>query len=282
MGGAALLDLDKASFGSTVQNFGNQIGGADVALFYFVGHGVLVRGSSHLVPINANPTKEADVDFQMVDVALVLRQMDGAGMKLNLVILDACRNNPFGTRGLRSNAAGLAQMTAPEGTLISYATQPGNVAQDGFNGNSPYSKALAQTLRRSGLGIFEVFNEIGLTVKRSTAGAQQPWVSSSPIDSRFYFVPPTVGSASARADMPPTGLNEAAQAWAATKDTTSTAVLEDFIQRYGNSFYASLARARASRASSISWGAPTKPRSNSIRRARTIRRRSTETISRHS
>ncbi|MET4374800.1 hypothetical protein ABIA99_007532 [Bradyrhizobium sp. LB12.1] len=244
VGGAALVDLDKASFDSAVQNFGNQIGGADVALFYFAGHGVQVRGSNHLVPINANPTKEADVDFQMIDVALVLRQMDGAGTKLNLVILDACRNNPFGTRGLRSNAAGLAQMTAPEGTLISYATQPGNVAQDGSNGNSPYSKALAQTLRQPGLGIFEVFNEVGLTVKRSTGGTQQPWVSSSPIDGRFYFIPPLAGSAAARPDVPPTGMNEAAQAWSATKDTTSTEVLEDFIRRYGDSFYASLARAR--------------------------------------
>lgn len=244
VGGDALLDVDKAAFDSAVQNFGNQIGGADVALFYFAGHGVQVRGSNHLVPINANPTKEADVDFQMVDVALVLRQMDGAGTKLNLVVLDACRNNPFGNRGLRSNAAGLAQMTAPEGTLISYATQPGNVAQDGSNGNSPYSKALAQTLRRPGLGIFEVFNEVGLTVKRSTGGVQQPWVSSSPIDGRFYFVAPAVGSPNARSDIPPIAMNEAAQAWSATKDTTSAAVLEAFIQRYGDSFYASLARAR--------------------------------------
>ncbi|MET4512577.1 caspase family protein [Bradyrhizobium sp. I1.7.5] len=244
VGGGALLDLDKSSFDSAIQNFGDQIVGADVALFYFAGHGVQVRGSNHLVPINANPTKEADVDFQMVDVALVLRQMDGAGTKLNLVVLDACRNNPFGGRGLRSNTAGLAQMTAPEGTLISYATQPGNVAQDGSNGNSPYSKALAQTLRQPGLGIFEVFNEVGLTVKRSTGGTQQPWVSSSPIDGRFYFVPPLAGSAAARPEVPPTGMNEAAQAWSATKDTMSSAVLEAFIQRYGDSFYASLARAR--------------------------------------
>ena len=91
-----------------------------------------------MVPVGANPTKEADVDFQMVDITLVLRQMEGAGTKLNLLILDACRNNPFAARGLRSTSGGLAQMRAPEGTLISYATQPGNVAQDGGDGNSPY------------------------------------------------------------------------------------------------------------------------------------------------
>ena len=71
------------------------------AMFYYAGHGVQVRGSNYLVPVGANPTREADVDFQMVDVNLVLNQMNGSGTRLNLVILDACRNNPFGGRGLR-------------------------------------------------------------------------------------------------------------------------------------------------------------------------------------
>jgi uncharacterized caspase-like protein len=244
VGGAALIDLDKSSFDDAVQKFGNQIVGADVALFYYAGHGVQVRGGNHLVPINANPTKEADVDFQMVDVSLVLRQMEGSGTRLNLVILDACRNNPFGGRGLRSSVGGLAQMSAPEGTIISYATQPGNVAQDGVDGDSPYTKALAQTLRRPGLGIFDVFNEVGLAVKRSTAGSQQPWVSSSPIDGNFYFVPPSGAPERLPASAAPSWATEAAQAWSATKDTTNTAVPEAFIQRYRNTFYADLAGAR--------------------------------------
>ena len=78
-----------------------------MALFYYAGHGVQVRGANYLVPVGANPTREADVDFQMLDTNLVLRQMEGSGTRLNLVILDACRNNPFGGRGLRSAAAGL-------------------------------------------------------------------------------------------------------------------------------------------------------------------------------
>ena len=82
-------------------------------------------------------------------------------------------------------------MRAPEGTLISYATQPGNVAQDGSDGHSPYTKALAATVRTAGLDVFQTFNQVGLAVKRATSGAQQPWVSSSPIDGTFYFVPPT-------------------------------------------------------------------------------------------
>jgi hypothetical protein len=190
IGGSAQLDLDKAALDTDVQNFGRQIQGADVALFYYAGHGVQLNGANYLVPVGANPTREADVDFQMVDINLVLRQMQGSGTRLNMVILDACRNNPFGGRGLRSADGGLAQMRAPEGTLISYATQPGSVAQDGSDGHSPYTKALATTIKQAGLDIFQTFNQVGLAVKRETGGSQQPWVSSSPIDGSFYFVAP--------------------------------------------------------------------------------------------
>ncbi len=203
IGDGAQLDLDKPAMDLAVQNFGRQIQGADVALFYYAGHGVQVSGSNYLVPVGANPTREADVDFQMVDVNLVLRQMQGSGTRLNMVILDACRNNPFGARGLRSSDGGLAQMRAPEGTLISYATQPGNVAQDGSDGHSPYTKALAATVKRVGLDIFQTFNQVGLAVKRETSGSQQPWVSSSPIDGTFYFVAPSAAAGPQVAVAPP-------------------------------------------------------------------------------
>jgi uncharacterized caspase-like protein len=174
VGGSAQLDLDKSQFDHAVQSFSDQIQGADVGLFYYAGHGVQVRGSNYLVPVTANPTRESDVDFQLIDTALVLRQMEGAGTKLNIVILDACRNNPFGGRGLRATEGGLAQMRAPEGTLISYATQPGSVARDGADGNSPYTRALAEAIRKPGQDIFQTFNTVGLAVKLVTAGSQQP------------------------------------------------------------------------------------------------------------
>jgi TPR repeat protein len=207
-GNGAQLNLDKRALDDAVQAFGRQVQGADVAMFYYAGHGVQIRGSNFLVPINANPTREADVDFQMVDLNLVLNQMQGSGTRLNMVILDACRNNPFGGRGLRSSEGGLAQLRAPEGTLISYATQPGNVAQDGSDGHSPYTRALAATMRRPGLDLFQTFNEVGLTVKRTTGGSQQPWVSSSPIDGDFYFssrpgAAPSADAAQPRPDASP-------------------------------------------------------------------------------
>lgn len=246
VGGGAQLDLDKTQFDHAVQSFSDQIQGADVGLFYYAGHGVQVRGANYLVPVNANPTRESDVDFQLLDTALVLRQMEGAGTKLNIVILDACRNNPFGGRGLRGSEGGLAQMRAPEGTLISYATQPGSVARDGADGNSPYTRALAEAIRKPGQDIFQTFNAVGLAVKQATAGSQQPWVSSSPITGNFYFggqsagAPPPPPAAAA----PPTASDEAARAWSVTQNTTSIAVMEDFIRQFGTAPYGSMARAR--------------------------------------
>jgi len=190
IGDGAQVDLDKAALDEAIRNFGVKLRGADVGLFYYAGHGLQVRGANYLVPTSANPARETDVDFELDDLSLVLRQMEAAGTRLNLVMLDACRNNPFGGRGFRAMSVGLAQMQAPEGTLISFATQPGNVALDGTDGNSPYTRALAQTVRKPGLGVFDVFNDVGVTVKKTTGGEQQPWVSSSPIDGRFYFAAP--------------------------------------------------------------------------------------------
>jgi len=240
VGNGAQIDLDKPAVDRAVQAFGAQLRGADVGLFYYAGHGVQVRGANYLVPVDANPTSEADVDFQMLDTNAVLRQMEVAGTKLNLVILDACRNNPFGGRSLRAVDSGLAQMRAPEGTLISFATQPGNVAKDGSDGNSPYTKALTQTIRKPGVGIFEALNEVGLAVKRSTGGTQEPWFSSSPIDGTFFFAAPAPPPAAPAVSAP----SEAERAWAATKDTTSQAILEDFIRQFGDTVYGSMARAR--------------------------------------
>jgi hypothetical protein len=188
IGDGPQINLDKANLDRAVQAFGAALTGADVGLFYYAGHGAQVRGINYLVPIGANPTKEADADFQMLDAGMILRQMEGAGTKLNMLVLDACRNNPFIDRGLRTSTSGLAQMQAPEGTLISFATQPGAVANDGTSGNSPFTTALADAVRRPGIDIFRTFNEVGLMVSKATAGSQQPWVSMSPIKADFYFV----------------------------------------------------------------------------------------------
>ena len=239
VGDGALINLDKAGFDRAVQDFGRELQGARAALFYYAGHGVQVRGSNYLVPVNANPTKEADVDFQMLDANLVLRQMEHAGTKLNLVILDACRNNPFINGAARSLGGGLVPMQAPEGTLISYATQPGQVAQDGDGGHSPYTAALAQKIRTAGLDLFETFNEVGLLVKQETAGAQQPWVSSSPIGGRFYFAGPPK-QASLPKPLPATD----EITWSFVKTTNDIELLRDFSTKFPQSTHNAQAQAR--------------------------------------
>ncbi len=190
VGGGAQLDLDKPHFDAAVLAFGRAIDGADVALFYYSGHGVQVGGVNYLVPVDSNPTRVQDLDFQMVSADLVLRQLASGNSKLNVVVLDACRNNPFGGRGLRGSNPGLAEMHAPEGTLISYATQPGNVASDGNGEDSPFTLALTEAMRTPGLDLLRLFNRVGLAVKKSTGGSQQPWLASSPLDGDFYFTAP--------------------------------------------------------------------------------------------
>jgi uncharacterized protein YraI len=245
VGGGPVLDVTKDAMDDAVQKFGEELVGADVGLFYYAGHGVQVRGANYLVPVDANPTRVADVDFQMLDANLVLRQMEGAGTRLNLVILDACRNNPFGGRGLRSATAGLAQMQAPEGTLISFATQPGNVALDGRSGNSPFSLALAQTIRKPGLGIFDAFNKVGLAVKRANGGAQQPWVSSSPIAGNFYFAPASASATTAppAASLPPpqSAPSNVATAYWQARQVGTCGAYEAFARAFKGTYEAALA-----------------------------------------
>jgi tetratricopeptide (TPR) repeat protein len=253
VGGGAQLDLEKPGFDQAVENFGNKLQGADVGLFYYAGHGIQVAGSNYLVPIGANLTKEADIDFQMVDTKLVLHQMELARTRLNLIVLDACRNNPFSGRGLRATSGGLAQMQAPEGTLISYETQPGNVAQDGANGNSPFTKALAQIVERPGLSVLETFNQVGLAVKRATSAAQQPWMSSSPIDGTFYFAGPLEPSnvpkpeISGQSHVTPPAFDTRAlelSHWETARTSNSVLVVQTYLDRYPNGLFAALARAR--------------------------------------
>ena len=196
-----------------------------------------------MIPVNANPTGAADIDFELIDAGLVLRQMEAAGSKLNFVLLDACRNNPFGGRGLRGAEGGLAQMRAPTGTLISYATQPGNVAADGLNGHSPYTQALVAAMQKPGVGVFEVFNNAAVTVKNETRGDQQPWVSNSPIEGNFFFVeppppPPPVAVA------PPPAPNRDIVFWELIKASSDSADFEDFVRRYPDSEFASIAKRR--------------------------------------
>lgn len=190
IGNQPLLDLNQQDFAASIAAFGDAIVGADVALFYYSGHGLQVGATNWLVPVSARPETIQDVSTQMVSVNLVLQQLQNANPSLGVVILDACRDNPFTGLNIQGAADGLAQMTAPNRTIICYSTQPGNVAVDGSGNNSPYTAALAQAMQSPGLNLFQTFNAVGLAVEKATNGAQQPWTSSSPIADDFYFAGP--------------------------------------------------------------------------------------------
>jgi hypothetical protein len=239
IGNGPLTDLDRQAFEKAIRKFGSELSGGGVGLFYYAGHGVQIQGSNYLIPVNANPTGAADIDFELIDASLVLRQMEAAGSRLNFVLLDACRNNPFGGRGLRDARSGLAQMKAPTGTLISYATQPGNVAADGSNGHSPYTQALVEAMQKPGLGVFEVFNSAAVTVKHETGGNQQPWVSNSPIEGSFFFVGPINVTVAA-----PPAVDRDVVFWESIKASKDPADFEDFLKRYPDSEFALIAKRR--------------------------------------
>ncbi len=249
IGGGAQLDLDKAGTEQAIRKFGTRLAGADVGLFYYAGHGVQVRGSNYLLPTSANLTKEADVRYELIDVNVVLEEMTIAESRLNIIILDACRNNPFGGRGLRSVGAGLAQMQAPAGTIIAYATQPGAVAADGEGANSPYTDALAKAVSKPGDTVFDVFNDVGVTVKRNTGGAQQPWVSASPIEGRFYFLGPTTVVTAPAA--PVTASTAAVPAvdkemafWDSVKTSSNPRLFEAYLRQFPQGTFAAIAEAK--------------------------------------
>lgn len=163
---------------AAVRQFGSSISPGTAALFYFAGHGMQVKGRNYLVPTDADIQLEDEVPYAAIDVNLVLDKMEVGKSAINLVILDACRNNPFARR-FRSSGTGLAQMDAPVGTLIAFATAPGSVAQDGAGENGIYTKHLLESIAMPGLPVEQMFKRVRVGVARETNEAQIPWESSS-------------------------------------------------------------------------------------------------------
>ncbi len=249
VGGQAMLDLDRAATEKAIRAFGQQLRGGSVGLFYYAGHGLQISGANYLVPVSAQISSEADVKYELVDLNFVLDEMVNAGNRLNMILLDACRNNPFSGRGMRSVSGGLAQMQAPSGTVISYATQPGNVAADGSDGHSPYTAALAESIRTPGRSVFDVFNAVGLTVKKRTGDVQQPWLSASPIEGQFYFVPtsapaPTVAAATAAGAPAVPAADKEALYWESIKNSRNPAFYQAYLEQFPTGVFAGLARAK--------------------------------------
>ena len=184
-----LINASQPEMDQAIRKFGRQLQGNNgVGLFYYAGHGMQINGENYLLPVEINPSTEADVRYRGVPVGQLLGQMEAADNGMNIVILDACRTNPF-ARSFRSSRRGLAQMTAPAGTFISYATAPGKEADDGAGDNGLFTAKLLKHMKTPGLKLEEVFKLVRSDVQRESNDKQVPWDSSS-VTGEFFFLEP--------------------------------------------------------------------------------------------
>ena len=163
-----VVDADKRGMEQAIRSFGKQLRDRKgVGLFYYAGHGMQLDGENYLLPVNINPDTEDDVLYDGVPLGKLLAQMKSAGNGMNVVILDACRNNPF-ARSFRSTSRGLAQVVAPTGSFISYATAPGQVAADGSGENGLYTSKLLKHMVTPGVKLEDVFKRVRVDVQQES------------------------------------------------------------------------------------------------------------------
>lgn len=256
-------NLGREAFALAAREFGDKLKGASVALFYFAGHGLQVRGHNYLVPVDADIAREDEVPYRSIDVNEVLDKMDSARTPINLVLLDACRNNPF-ARSFKLSQLGLAQMDAPAGTLIAFATSPGSVAQDGEGDNGLYTSALLKHMGAEALPIEQMLKRVRVDVVRASNNGQVPWESSS-LNRDFAFAnaaptpapaansAPALSQSLAQASAPAnsSAANNATELaldlafWDAVKSSSNPADYRAYLEQYPRGHFAALARLRA-------------------------------------
>lgn len=236
-------DADRVGMGRAIRKFGKslRLSGKDtVGLLYYAGHGVQSGGANYLIPIGASIEDDADLRIEALSVSDILAQMETAGNRLNLVILDACRNNPFKGR-IRSAVRGLARIQAASGSMVAFSAAPGQVATDGKGSNSPYTAALAKAMRQPNLTVEQVFKRVRVAVETHTGGAQTPWEESS-LRGDFYFAgKPAAPVAAGRDDQVELAY------WNTIKDSGDAALFEFYLEQYPNGLFAALARTMMAR-----------------------------------
>ena len=201
-----VIDADRARLEHEVRRFRDALRGATASIFFYAGHGLQIDGENYLVPIDASFEESADIASRLIGLSGVLAAAE-TGPKVNLLFLDACRNNPLadalkqtisqrsrsmtldGVRPIRSVGQGLAEMKAGIGTLIAYATSPDNVAEDGQGRHSPFTQAFLRHIREPGLEVRQFLTKVRLDVVKDTDRRQVPWDHSS-LTENFYFIPP--------------------------------------------------------------------------------------------
>lgn len=192
------IDLSRSEMVRAVQDFSDKIaarGPGAVAMIYYAGHGVQLAGENYLLPVDAKISSPSDLDGNSLRLVDVMGTLESIPSRMRIVVLDACRNNPFPDIN-KSTGGGLAIVDAKvgsPGTFLSFSTSPGAVAEDGTGSNSPYTTALLAAGKESGIPIEETFKRVRLAVNKVTEGRQTPWDSSSLTDDFRFSGPPVAG-----------------------------------------------------------------------------------------
>jgi formylglycine-generating enzyme required for sulfatase activity/uncharacterized caspase-like protein len=247
------INLDKRAMERLIRQFDQKLAGAEIALFFYAGHGMQVSGQNHLVPVDARLAAEGDIDFESLPLNLVVSRMEREA-KTSIVLLDACRDNPLArnlARTMGTRAAnvgqGLAEIRTGVGTLIGFSTQPGNVALDGRGRNSPYTAALLRQIEAPGRDVMSTLAAVTGEVVSATAGRQVPWQHASltgpvVLNPGVAVAMPAVTPAQSPVATSSPRTSEAAQAWREIKASRSITAHRTFIESFPNSIYAPLAQ----------------------------------------
>lgn len=243
-------DLGFDGMRRVLRSFARDASGAQLALIFYAGHGMEVNKQNYLVPVDARLETDRDIEYEAVALDLLTNAVSGA-KELGLVMLDACRNNPFmasmkTTSSSRSVGRGLARIEPGAGTLVSYAAKEGTIADDGDGRNSPYTKALLELLEEPRLEINFLFRKVRDSVVKATRGRQEPYTYGS-LPGRQIFLVPEAPSVSVDPTAPAAPVDREALFWDSVKDSVEPAAIESYLERYPSGEFAKLARVRLER-----------------------------------
>ena len=243
-----VVDATKPDMDQALRRFGNNLAGSSAAVFYYAGHGIQVDGINYILPVDVALKTERDLNWETSDMTTVLKQMEGHN-RVNLLFLDACRDNPLSQTLARSMGEsrsavigrGLATMKANAGTLISYSTKEGEVAADGRGKHSPYTEALLKHIEMPGVEIGLLLRKVREEVIAATKNKQVPWEYGSLLG-EFYFTGPVTIQVQPEASKPSAGSKNESLYWESIMNDTDPAAFEEYLKKYPDGEFSGLAR----------------------------------------
>jgi hypothetical protein len=238
-----------------IHKFTSSLDEQSVGLLYYAGHGIELEGNNYLIPVDAEIAGEGDVEYESINAGRILNGLKRANNGLNMVILDACRNNPY-ARNFRSSTRGLSRMQPTSGSLILYATEPGSVAADGSGDNGVFTTHLVNAINQKGYNIEKVFKVTARNVSKATAKRQIPYIEGVVLG-EFYFNDTAVAGETQVVDQP-AAQNFEFIYWQSVQNITSLAAYEAYLSQYPNGVFAALAKVEINRLNSLNSQAITK------------------------